>query len=63
MTEHYNCGGTLVEQTPGNHVCKKCGNVVRTSVVNREESFRRVAESEGPATDIAKAALEGIDHD
>lgn len=59
MPEHYNCGGRLVEQDSGNYQCERCGRVVRESVIERYESFKRVAKRDDPLTDVAQAALEG----
>lgn len=61
MATHYSCGGKLVEQGGGKYRCQKCGRLVRASVVNEHGSFKRVAESDGPLSEIATAALEGVD--
>jgi len=62
MPTHYNCGGKLVESdVPMEHVCRLCGNRVRNSVLEREERFRRVAQSENRLSELAEYALEGVD--
>ena len=55
------CGGRF-EQTadPQTYRCEKCGNELRQVVVADLERFERVAESDGPAAPIARAAL-GLD--
>lgn len=42
---------------PGQRRCASCQTEIRTSVVERMDSFKRVADSGGPAAAIAKAAL------
>jgi uncharacterized Zn finger protein len=59
--KHYSCGGKLVEQQNEEYRCQKCGRVVRASVVNEHGSFKRVAESDGPLSEIATVALGGVD--
>jgi len=58
-TNHYDCGGDLEPLERQAYVCSKCGRTVRSSVIESHDSFRRVAESDGPLSDIAEAALEG----
>jgi|AntRauTorcE11898_2_1112593.scaffolds.fasta_scaffold17655_4 ribosomal protein L37AE/L43A len=54
------CDGHLQESDdPGEYECQKCGRRLRESVVSRLESFKRVAESDGPLAEIAEVALEG----
>lgn len=60
MTEHYDCGGELVAQSEGAYACQQCGATVRASVVTRSTRFKRVAESNGPASEIATEALHGV---
>lgn len=58
MPEHYDCGGEL-RQDGREYVCQSCGATVRASVIDRHDSFRRVAQSGGPLQEIAECALEG----
>jgi transcription initiation factor TFIIIB Brf1 subunit/transcription initiation factor TFIIB len=60
MTTHYDCGGELIENQKQEYVCQQCGATIRASVVSRQAHFERVAESDGPLQEIAKAALEGV---
>jgi DNA-directed RNA polymerase subunit RPC12/RpoP len=60
MPKHYNCGGRL-EENGREYVCQSCGSTVRTSVIERQAHFERVADSDGPLQEIAQAALEGFD--
>jgi len=63
MNQHYNCGGQLTDtETPGAYVCESCSAEVRASVVERQESFERVAQRDSDLAAIAEAALEGA-HD
>jgi len=60
---HYNCGGQLKAKEYQNEWrCQRCEATVRDSVVSRQARFKRVAAGDGPLSDIAKAALEGV-HD
>lgn len=54
------CGGRLRETSdPQEYECQNCGRRIRESVCERMESFKRVAKSDGPLSEIAQAALEG----
>jgi hypothetical protein len=39
--------------------CRSCNRLFRASVVDRIDSFKRVADSGGPLAEIADTALEG----
>lgn len=54
------CSGRLKETSdPQTYECQSCGRRIRESVCKRIDSFERVAESDGPLAEIARAALEG----
>lgn len=53
------CDGRLKPTDHAEYECSECGCVIRESVCERLESFKRVAEGDGPLSEIAKAALEG----
>jgi primosomal protein N' len=56
-----NCDHRLEEtQDPQTYRCSSCNRDIRESVCERMESFKRVAESDGPAAEIAQAALQGV---
>jgi DNA-directed RNA polymerase subunit RPC12/RpoP len=63
MSKHYNCGGQLVETEQQSYRCRSCGRLVRASVIDRDGSFKRVAENDSALSEIARAALEGVYHD
>lgn len=55
------CSGHLEPTVAGDaYECTRCDNELRQVVVRDIDSFRRVAESAGPAAPIARAAL-GLD--
>ena len=64
MTEtHFDCGGELApKEYQQEYVCQSCGAVVRASVIERHERFKRVAQQDSPLAEIATAALKGV-HD
>jgi|GEM_PF-4458387 len=54
------CEGRLNQcNDPQDYECSHCERCIRGSVVERMERFKRVAESDGPLSEIAQAALEG----
>ncbi|WP_058993605.1 hypothetical protein [Haloarcula sp. CBA1127] len=54
------CGGQLqATNDPESFRCRSCDRELRQVVLENLDSFRRVAESDGPAAEIAAAALEG----
>lgn len=54
------CHGEFREtEIPHEYECDRCGRTLRQSVVSRMDSFKRVAERDCPAAEIARAALEG----
>lgn len=56
------CGGELAETAdPETYRCRRCETELRQVVVENIGAFERVAESGGPAAEIAKAALEGAE--
>ncbi|MHB9286610.1 hypothetical protein ACKVMT_06175 [Halobacteriales archaeon Cl-PHB] len=56
------CNGHLeAAATPEEYECESCGRRLRQVVVDNLDSFQRVAESDGPAAEIAKVALEGVE--
>jgi|AntRauTorcE11898_2_1112593.scaffolds.fasta_scaffold74189_2 tRNA(Ile2) C34 agmatinyltransferase TiaS len=55
------CGGRLKPtDDPQAYECTKCGRRLRQVVVEDMDAFERVAESDGPAAEVAEAALEGV---
>jgi len=62
MTEtHFDCGGELVaKEYQQEYVCQSCNAVVRASVVDQHERFKRVAQQDNQLSEIANAALEGV---
>jgi len=53
------CPGTLRQQTVEKYTCDCCNRTIRASVVDRIDSFKRVAEGDDPLSEIARLALEG----
>ncbi|MFC6863292.1 hypothetical protein ACFQGE_07440 [Halomicroarcula sp. GCM10025817] len=54
------CGGRLLETgDPETYRCRNCNRELRQVVLDNLGAFERVAESGGPAAEIARAALEG----
>jgi tRNA(Ile2) C34 agmatinyltransferase TiaS len=52
------CGGRLGDtRDPEAYECESCGNHLRQVVVEDLDRFKRVAESDGPAAEIARVAL------
>ena len=56
------CGGRLEETDLQEYECSRCGRRIRQVVVENLDAFKRVAERGGPASEIAAAALEGVQH-
>lgn len=55
------CGGRLdTTETQDEYRCRSCDRILRQVVVEELDRFKRVAESDGPASEIAQAALEGV---
>lgn len=56
------CGGRLQPtDLPERYECTQCGKQLEQSVVESIESFKRVANGDGAAAEIARVALEGVD--
>lgn len=55
------CDGRLKPLKTDAYECERCDREIREVVVEDMDAFERVAESDGPASEIAQAALEGID--
>lgn len=54
-----NCCGELREMAdPEKFECRRCDSEIFRTVVEDVGAFKRVAESGGPAAEIAKAALD-----
>jgi len=61
MTERCpHCNGELRQrENVEEYTCRSCKRLFRASVVDRIDSFKRVADSGGPLAEIAETALEG----
>jgi hypothetical protein len=53
-----NCQGELHKQQAEEYESDTCDSEIRACVVERMDSFRRVAGRDGPASDIGTAALD-----
>jgi tRNA(Ile2) C34 agmatinyltransferase TiaS len=53
------CDGRLSDAPPDPQTwrCERCDREIRQVVAENAERFRRVAESDGPAAELARAAL------
>jgi len=56
------CDGGLnpVGQNPDEYKCVDCGRVLRQSVVENIDAFKREARRDTPTSKVAQAALEGV---
>jgi ribosomal protein L37AE/L43A len=54
------CNGELRQrENVEEYTCRSCNRRFRASVVDRIESFKRVADGGGPLAEITETALEG----